>query len=510
MIKEQGVKLTAILEPQSPMIHFQPGQIGSVLRASEVKPKLDRFLIRKMMKNLMTNNELTDEEALKKMKKDHPQYFRDVKLNDALNYKMQIAVHSNDGQEQRVQFDLKTYKIFYGNTGSKGKKDLKEGILAELDLTIICFNRELRHIIRNYLEEFFIVTNFGTMQGKGFGSFIVADSVGTDLHGNQQKMTSDEIKRIAQLLENEVDSDNCYYMEFDAVDNVAVSSDADSCLNGTYNKMFDEIKLFYGIMKSGYNIGQSYARSYIYEYMHDKYNIGNEKKWMKQKTIAPAIMKPTRISANAQKRNSATQTACKTILDSATEIIWEKRQQDIVVKTDQGDCNEIRNLVRSEQNAACEEGERFRYVRALLGTAIQTEFKTGYNKKDQEWVLLSGKDESDKVQVTIADSSEELERVPSPIYFKIIKNIVFIVARKIPKEIYERKFNFSSRWESGEISTPSKEELTDRDGQVFDIQKFLESYIEYYNDKDGLRMKVPSVRKAKTIKKLIRREEANE
>lgn len=43
-----GCKLKVQLEAQSPMIHFQYDQAGATLRASEVKPKLDRFLLNKM------------------------------------------------------------------------------------------------------------------------------------------------------------------------------------------------------------------------------------------------------------------------------------------------------------------------------------------------------------------------------------------------------------------------------------------------------------------------------
>ena len=39
-VMENGIKLTATLESQSPMIHFQARETGAVLRASEVKPKL--------------------------------------------------------------------------------------------------------------------------------------------------------------------------------------------------------------------------------------------------------------------------------------------------------------------------------------------------------------------------------------------------------------------------------------------------------------------------------------
>ena len=39
------------LTPQSPLIHFQYGQKGATLRATEVKPKFDKFLISKAKKN---------------------------------------------------------------------------------------------------------------------------------------------------------------------------------------------------------------------------------------------------------------------------------------------------------------------------------------------------------------------------------------------------------------------------------------------------------------------------
>ena len=91
--------------------------------------------------------------------------------------------------------------------------------------------------------------------------------------------------------------------------------------------------------------------------------------------------------------------------------------------------------------------------------------------------------------------------MPSPIYFKIIKNIVFIAAKKIPEKIYGRTFKFSSCWESGTISTPSKEQLIDNaTGEAFDIQTFLKEYVDYYNG--VLRTKVTGVRNAKIIQEV--------
>ena len=38
-------KMIVELKQQTPILHFQPDESGATLRASEVKPKLDRFLI---------------------------------------------------------------------------------------------------------------------------------------------------------------------------------------------------------------------------------------------------------------------------------------------------------------------------------------------------------------------------------------------------------------------------------------------------------------------------------
>ena len=81
----------------------------------------------------------------------------------------------------------------------------------------------------------------------------------------------------------------------------------------------------------------------------------------------------------------------------------------------------------------------------------------------------------------IADmGTDKLERVASPIFFKIVGNVVFITAREVPDEIYDREFAFSNK-ENGRkatIKTPSRDDF--KSGK-FDIQSFLASYVDYYN-----------------------------
>ena len=50
-------KLELRLEAQMPMVHFQSQMAGATIRASEVKPKLDRFILEKLIQKTSKNKE---------------------------------------------------------------------------------------------------------------------------------------------------------------------------------------------------------------------------------------------------------------------------------------------------------------------------------------------------------------------------------------------------------------------------------------------------------------------
>lgn len=407
-IKFNGCRLEMQLEAQSPMIHFQNRQPGATIRATEVKPKLDRFILRGLQK--------TTGKDIRELRGDseYGGIFTD-KDHEALNYRMQLDASGqpysivNVGDTRAHEYD-----IFYGNTAEmrRAHKELR-GIFSNPKLTILCFNEKLRSLIEKYIGEFFLVTNFGTMQGKGFGSFAPAGLLPA---GGQLDTGIQE--EIARYLKEATGSARCYCMRFGVVPSGQQEKN-DYC-----NRIFGEIKSFYSIMKSGQNF-KGYSRSYIYQYMHvrgtDNRNnagdvsIDNEKAWMKQNGIAPALAKPEN----------------------------ERRTE------------------RQDENP--------RYVRALLGTAGAVTYL-----KDLE-------DKNKKTTILIEDKKEnKLERVPSPIFFKIVGNVVFITAREVPDEIYDREFAFSNK-ENGRkatIKTPSRDDF--KSGK-FDIQSFLASYVKYYN-----------------------------
>ena len=104
-------KLEIKLKQQTPMLHFQHDQDGATLRATEVKPKLDRFIIK--------FGEIKDEWKLPKS---------DEKAEPALNYKMKITADSGEIPEKSnaIQVNLNKArpenpicKSYFGNMVSR-------------------------------------------------------------------------------------------------------------------------------------------------------------------------------------------------------------------------------------------------------------------------------------------------------------------------------------------------------------------------------------------------------
>lgn len=329
------------LEPHSPLIHFQHEQEGATLRATEVKPKLDRYI--------------------EKHCKDVDEKWRISKDQQALNYKMQISLIE---KSEKVDLGQHTnYDIFYGNMGDAPKK---RGVIAKAKLTITCFIPELFEKIDEEIGDFFIVTNFGTMQDKGFGSFTVENKDCTPNH-------------ICSVLKREYSAKHCYMFR-------SMSPNT-----------FKQIKTVYSLMKSGVNFG-AYERSLLFSYMHKEYHFGNEKAWLKQQGIAPAIGRST-------------------------------NQMD----------------------------KKSYYVRALLGIGDHIEFlKDPHNTRDKLTVTISNTD------------SDAIERLASPILFKVIQGTVYFVTNRINKSIYGSSFKFESPEGSGVLKVPTEEEL----GKNF-IDEFL-------------------------------------
>ena len=264
--------ITVTLRQHSPMLHFQyqrrysqpndhpsdfpSGHAGACLRPSEVKPKLDKFLIRR----------IPDFYSGKGEAPIHSKYLP-LLVGDgshpALDYKMSIFAPKGEVPETP---DMRDYPIFYGNMGSGSEKVnavlWKKGITMKL----VCFNPAVMKLLTpENLAEFFICTNFGRMTSKGFGSFTV----------QSVKFGDSESENLGKQNYGRILAKNYGAPAYYTV----------RCEKNDMRSLFGEIKDLYSKMKSGVNF-RGYTKSYLFRYFLEK-DIGNEKKAMKANRISP-------------------------------------------------------------------------------------------------------------------------------------------------------------------------------------------------------------------------------
>jgi len=223
------------LKQHTPLIHFQHEQDGATLRASEVKPKLDRFILTKLGEGEMDLVEETDnyKKRIQEIKQQNPEktnyeigflYAKEQKMligkgdKPSLNYKMQIKPngeifflltnqkieftnrHKEKGKrfieetengekikyllkertsDKKLIHDLKKYPLFFGNIDAdiNNSNEYKKLSFTDdpLDLIITTTNTTIYKllIIDGFMCNFFMNHNFGTRQSKGFGSFYI-------------------------------------------------------------------------------------------------------------------------------------------------------------------------------------------------------------------------------------------------------------------------------------------------------------------------------------------------
>ena len=257
------------LVQHTPLIHFQHSEPHACLRATEVKPKLDRFLIEQLEKD--------DRFGDGRWKK----WFVGDGSQQSFDYMMRITPNSE--QVERTQSIERAiaraehrppnasfheiHKNYFGNMASGNniqdtiRETFKESLLYKdgLTLTIRCFIPELLTLIDEHIRGFFMMHNFGTRQRKGFGSFTVDISTkpnepkGFDLVGKY--------------------CPNAYYCKL----NDNVSADA----------LLDAVWVISAFLRSGFNRGEgNYVRGFVFRYFQREKNpLANDKAFVKQKVL---------------------------------------------------------------------------------------------------------------------------------------------------------------------------------------------------------------------------------
>ncbi len=181
------------LKQHSPIIHFQHDQTGAGLRATEMKPKLDRFLIKEAFNN--------DFERYKHLLVgfNGTQTKEDFDGKEAFDYKMQIRTgavkkkyimdsfmkRNDQSKVKRAGFKPMAPTPYFADTEHIGKGNwdkTKKGLMFEelgrgyeVEVHFFSMKTDLIKKIDQYFNTFLLLNNFGTRQSKGFGSFSDAD-----------------------------------------------------------------------------------------------------------------------------------------------------------------------------------------------------------------------------------------------------------------------------------------------------------------------------------------------
>lgn len=182
-------KKTYTLIQHTPILHFQHLQGDVVLRTTEVKPKLDKFLIKQLG-------------GWDKIKSEHYDWCHTKEDHHSLDYKMKIWVTPKSNQHKVENYIFTSYlkdddsneirrqsktpisnsPFFADAENIKNRKfdDCKVGLYYaqdkfDIQLSIFTLHEDLLSIIHEKISFFFVSHNFGTRQSKGFGSFTIKD-----------------------------------------------------------------------------------------------------------------------------------------------------------------------------------------------------------------------------------------------------------------------------------------------------------------------------------------------
>lgn len=397
--------LAFILRQHTPLIHFQHDQAGATLRATELKPKLDRFIIEQHFhnkfsecRNFLVGYSKTNESSLL--------HSFSAGRHRALDYKLRISLLESfpasvirtveeierlrPGQGNRVR--RSTYHSFFANMNVPDQKRKKFTIHKKVKLTFSVFNEELRSILSNSFPVFISKENFGNRQSKGFGSFYL--DPGDPAYAPISHPYSFTID-ISHFRLEEGYSDKEYYK---------------------IKELFRRLDLFYRSLRSGIHLGRTenhqfittfYMKSLLFQYFREK------------------------------------------------GIKWDKRiiKEQLMADTEQ--------LARQKrERSSTESFDRYPYqdeklVRDLLGLATE-----------QEWHTY-GDDKVTKTFVPDEGDERQIERFKSPITFKPMRlddNTfrVFVLLRELPEQMFDANFMLESsrQKKSYHLRTPYKNQFS--------------------------------------------------
>lgn len=383
-------KIVVQLVQDTPMWHFQGAFDDCCLRATEVKPKLDRFLLAKLDKGELSVNgcALTSRD-------DVPSTWWANEDKTAFNYKMRISAQSRRIIESQVpDLDRRTgqqktdrnekpvfrnlYPIYFARVGADETGDMELVKMSGIRVELIVSDDRLAECIEPIIPAFFASHSFGARQDKGFGCFRVSGA------GSTGKL-----------------SGASYYFIVPACNN---SEDK-------YQSLFQHINYFHKVIRSGVNERGCYVKSMMYHYAKDK---GDD--WDK-----PVI----RTAFNF--KNVLYRFICGNVhIDELYDMDRRK------VTNRDGSIKPVRNSLSDEYERNHELMGKKNLYRDALGLSTS-----------QDWISYGN-----KVKTSLHGNENEEVRFKSPVDYRPVPTtdggfIVYIIIHELPDELRQARFDIS-------------------------------------------------------------------
>jgi len=233
------MQMTVKLKQHSPIIHFQHGEAGATLRASELKPAIDKFIVYELKTVVPSLYDKYGDVITGNFEQD----------GKGCNRYGLSVLQSVNGQVQNPP------KPYFAND--------KQSLFSStpIDLKIKSFDKGLRELVKDVLPYVLTYKNFGTRTSKGFGAYHLSNMIAKEF----ESLALKKYPKIYKLTKKISD----------------------------YTQAFEDIQRFYQQLKSGIN-HKTYQKSLLFEYMCAK-NIRWEKRKIKQdfpQVISPGSRPP--------------------------------------------------------------------------------------------------------------------------------------------------------------------------------------------------------------------------
>jgi hypothetical protein len=280
--KHSKFKLSFKLKQHTPIIHFQSDQKGATLRATELKPKLDRFLIEHFTernidykKFLINGQEKALNYSIKIIPNSTVQIFNIAPIFNHYNKRKQ--------EYEKKPLPFPTFFASIDKEWAEKSKTIKFLYTDTLSIEIRTFNLALKEKIEENINIFFMTHNFGMRQSKGFGSFSVENSEFSDEYyyfdidlDNFKKLKHPDKKW--QILEKDLDKN-------------FIDANSISKSYKEFYLLFKVIELFYNTLRSGINIGDFYFKSLMFLYAKEELETQWDKRLYKKNFLTASQRK---------------------------------------------------------------------------------------------------------------------------------------------------------------------------------------------------------------------------